>query len=306
MRIRMPIGALMIGALLAAVGCSPPPARSDTAIASSAALQSIADWKATYRPPSSVRPSRLAPSPLTDAPILTLRSLPNGGSCNYDAKLLVPDLAVYADGRVIASATDATGFFCAAVPTFRMGRSDVAALRALVEKYLRSKESAVDLSDNPNVADGVLTRLEYLGTDGTRRSITVDALHETEVMPDGQRVARIAFRDLVNRITTSARADRGPWVPRRVMVVKPDASISSDGQATPWPVAVTPELRRLMNGPAGGCLTVTGSAAATVLAAAQAKPTAAGPWTVDGKRTFLAIGVTLDGLRPCSPVVIGQ
>ena len=70
---------------------------------------------------------------------------------------------MYADGRVIASATDATGFFCAAVPTFRMGRSDVAALRALVEKYLRSKESAVDLSDNPNVADGVLTRLEYLG-----------------------------------------------------------------------------------------------------------------------------------------------
>ncbi len=108
MRARSNVLALLIAAVLTAVGCSPPSGR-DAAAAGSASLQSIVDWKATYVPPSTIRPSTPTPPPLTDAPILTLRRLPNGPTCDYDPALLVPSLAVYADGRVIAPTGHASG-----------------------------------------------------------------------------------------------------------------------------------------------------------------------------------------------------
>lgn len=153
--------------------CSPdrgrlhlPPSGRDAAAAGSASRQSIVDWNATYVPPSTIRPSTPTPPPLTDAPILTLRRLPNGPTCDDDPALLVPSLAVYADGRVIAPTGHAIGYLCDAVPAFRAGRTDVVTLRAAVKKYLSTEGANLDISKSENVADGGLTRLEYTAADG--------------------------------------------------------------------------------------------------------------------------------------------
>ena len=307
------VAALMLGAglILAGCGAAPSPggdpatAAGSGAAGASASLQAIIDWKATFVPPTTIRPSILAPPPLSDAPILTLRELPNGPSCDYDPALLVPSLAVYGDGRVIAPATQAIGFYCDEVPSFRTGHADVVALRAAVEAYLNSGAPAIDISKSENVADGGLTRLEYTAADGRRSSITADALEYHGQLTEKE-AARVALRKVIATITRLARTGAGKWEPSRVLVVTTNPATNGDDVVAPWPVPVTPELRRLLAGGHQGCTTVTGPAATTLLAAARKKPTVASPWTIEGKRQLLAIGVTLDGLRTCAPVTEGR
>ncbi len=192
---------------------------------------------------------------------------------------------------------------CDAVPAFRAGRTDVVTLRAAVEKYLSTEGANVDISKSENVADGGLTRLEYTAADGRRFSVTADALDFHGQLPDKE-TARVALREVLATITGLAKADAGPWVPSRVMIVKLEPWRPVQPTIKAWPVTVTPELRALLAGPGGGCISMSGPDAATLLVAARSKLTAAGPWTIDGKQQPLAIGVTLEGLRTCSPVVI--
>lgn len=275
-------------------------AASSAAAAASASLQSIVDWKKTYRPPPSSRPIRLAPPPLPDAPILTVRAAPTGGSCSY-GPALAPDLVVYADGRVI-TVGKTIGFYCEGLPTFRTGRADLAGVRAAVEEYLRSDIAAIDISHTDSVADGGLTVLDYTETDRSRHRVTADALDAIEFMKGEQREARVALRKLIETIDRLAPADAGPWAPSRVTITKPEAWVprySSEHPAA-WPIPVTSEVRHLLTGAEQGCIVLGGRSAVTLLAAARERPTTAASWIIDKKPQFVDIGVVVDGLAPCA------
>lgn len=233
-------------------------------------------------------------------PMVTVSWRSTGGSC-ADEQTLVPRLVVYADGRVIRTDPGGLGQYCLPVPTFRIGHVDPAALRSHLEEYLETTTSAVDMSRAAWVADAGLTVLAYTAPDGTERLITADAVDVGLAgMTDEQRRGRVALSATIadlDELTPTTAA----WTPSTIVLVKPAEWVPrySSDQAPVWPVPISAELRQWSARDDQTCLTVTGPAATTVLDAARARSTAAATWTLDGRPSFLAVGVVLDGFPPC-------
>ncbi len=234
-------------------------------------------------------------------PVLVVRWQSTGGSCAYQSTI-VPKFVVYADGRVIRTDPNSVGQYCDPVPTFRAGHVDLAPLRSRVETYLRTKLSAVDMSHAQGVFDAGLTVLDYTSLDGSRRIIAADAIDiGVTGMTVEQRRGRVALAatiaDVAKLTPTTTR-----WTPGTVSVIKPATWVppSSSTTAPVWPIPVTTAVQRMLGGADVSCTPVTGPAANTLLTAARTRTSAAATWVIDGKPTFLAIGVVLDGFRPCA------
>ncbi|WP_353649461.1 hypothetical protein ABLG96_00380 [Nakamurella sp. A5-74] len=120
-------------------------------------------------------------------------------------------------------------------------------------------------------------------------------------MPDEQRTGRRDLAAVIAAVDAMTPAST-EWTPTSVSIVKPANPVtreSPDG-APVWPVPVTTEVQKVLDRSEGGCVTVTGPTAKRLLAAARARSTTAAMWTVNDRPEFMAIGVVLDGLGPCS------
>ena len=252
-------------------------------------------------PTAKVTPSpATTPPPPPAQPVLIIRWQSTGGSC-ADEQTLVPKLVVYADGRAIRTDPNSLGQYCEPLPSFRAGNVDLGTLRARVEAYLNTQLSKIDMSHS-QVFDAGLTVLEYTAGDGSRRSIAADAIDfGLDAMTVDQRRGRAALAATiadVDKLTPTTTR----WTPRMVSVIKPAKWVPrySSTEAPAWPIPVTPAIRQLPAGADGLCTAVAGPAAARLLTAAQTRTSAAAAWTINGRPTFLVIGVVIDGFLPCS------
>lgn len=178
--------------------------------------------------------------------------------------------------------------------------TSLGAIRARIDTYLKVQLSKIDMSHS-EVFDAGLSVLDYTAEDGSRRSIAADAIDfGLDQMTVEQRRGRTALAATiadVNRLSPTTT----PWTPSTVTVTKPAKWVPhySSTQAPAWPIPVTPAIRRLPAGGDGICTTVTGPAATKLLTAARTRTSAAAAWSINGRPTFLAIGVVIDGLLPC-------
>ena len=222
-----------------------------------------------------------------------------GGSC-ADQHTLVPKIVVYADGRAIRTDPNNLGQYCEPVPTFHTGQVDLSAVRDVVERYLKTEPSKLDMSKS-DVFDAGLTSMEYTAVDGSRRLVAADSIdYSLEYMTVEQRGGRQALAAIIAKVDQLTPTPTR-WTPTTLNIIKPADWVPrySSTQAPAWPVPVTAAVQQVSAGADENCMTLTGPDAAKLYVAARTRTSAAATWTINKQPTFLAIGVVLDGLPPC-------
>lgn len=213
----------------------------------------------------------------------------------------LPTATVYEDGRVITQGPQTLQFPGPALPNVQVSRIATAEVAALVQRAVAAGVGSASDLGQPPVADVPTTRFT-VRTDGGDRTTDVYGLMEGSGgggLTEAQKAARKKLSDLATEVTDlSAKATSteqyqpsalaayaSPWTASDVTLGK-QAEVAWPGQTLPGTTVGGAELNM-------GCVTVTGDATATVLAAA-AKANAATPWTSAGKRWSLV-------LRPILP-----
>ena len=227
------------------------------------------------------------------ADALMLRIERFGGFAAPDQMLgRLPDVSVYGDGRLITQGPQVMIYPGPALPNVQVQRLDPATVRALAGKAGDAGvRPGVDLGQ-PGVADAPTTRITVASSGGIR---TLDVVALTEARPDDprltpeQRAARAKLAAFVQEVSdlsaASGVSESQPYRPTAVAALALPYVRASDGLPNPpapvaWP---GPALPGELLGARTGCVTVSGSAAGDVLAAATTA-TAITPWTSAGKR----------------------
>ncbi len=225
----------------------------------------------------------------------------------------IPSISVYGDGRVISEGPTTLIYPGPALPNLQVhpiAPEDVSTL--LESARAAGVDGAVDFG-TPALADVPTTRFTVRGPNGTEQ-IDVPALTEaggdaSGLTPD-QRAARTQLRAFV----TSLTSDSGPLAPTQGASAQPYVPTMLAGITEPytdpeglgqpevaWPGPTLPgEPLGTANGP--GCVTVTGDALQTLLAAA-AEATAAAPWTSDGKSWLVQLRPLLPNETSCGDLL---
>jgi hypothetical protein len=206
----------------------------------------------------------------------------------------VPDLTVYADGRVIAPGPVIAIYPGPALPNIQVQTVTPQAVRALVGLAIAARVGAAVDFGQPRVSDGTSTRITVLTSAGKQVS-TVYMLGMDNGLTADQRAARAPLRDLLAKLGDlpgTLGADQvgpsSPYAPNALAAVdSPWVDVPGAGGLTEpeqaWP---GPPLPGDKIGPSGGnlsCVTVSGPQLATVLDAAQ-HANELTPWTWGGGR----------------------
>ncbi len=234
----------------------------------------------------------------------------------------IPALSVYGDGRVISEGPTILIYPGPALPNLQVhpiAPEDVSTL--LESARAAGVDGAVDFG-TPALADAPTTRFTVRGANGTEQ-IDVPALTEAGDDAPGltadQRAARTRLRAFVASLTgesgllAPAKGDSAkPYVPTAVAGI---TDLPAEGSAArgdspsdvvfdinnPWPGPTLPgEPLGSGNGP--GCVTVTGDALQTLIAAAAGE-TATTPWTSDGKNWTVQLRPLLPDETSCGDLV---
>jgi hypothetical protein len=242
----------------------------------------------------------------------------------------LPVVSIYADGRVIDEGPAPARFPGPALPDVRVRWISPADVRALVNRAVAAGVSDTTDLGRPGVIDAATTRITVV-TDSGAHVRDVYALAEAgrpPVVTGGgygppptyqvrglsaeQQAGRARLLDLV-RALTDLPATLGAGAVGPATVYQPTAVaavVTSSGpgpqeppqQARPWPGPALPG--QPLPGPAGvTCVTATGQAAATVLAAARTANQFT-PWTAaDGRQWWVAFRPLLPGETGCADLV---
>lgn len=312
------LAAVAMAVTLSACTSSPPPAPSPVRITSSATTgdkstdssdvaSSSVTSAATSLPEPSRRPARLTGPGSDDRPLAVLRQVPTGGiACAY-AKTLLPTLALYADGAVLTGPA-AAGFYCSKTPSLSAGWIDPGWATARLNAFFSSANSRTDmvkLSGTVDVADGTTTTLTYFSPGGASTTVSayvLDMEGQLGTLAIDQARARTALKSLITDLTSKVGSTT-PWTARSVNVVKPARSDLPHGDQPPpaqWPLPPSDALTKtLLSAPDGYCTVVYGRDAAALLKAQQNRTTLS-PWKISGKTIFVAVGMVIPGIDPCS------
>jgi len=262
-----------------------------------AATAALALLSACARPGdgAGAAPDVSSPAPLTapaTADGLVLRMTRQGGFVPVETVPgRVPEVSVYADGRVVTPGPQIQIYPGPAVPNLEVTDIGAAAAAELVRRAEAAGVRTGADFGQPGVADAPDTRIDVI-TGGGPQSVTVPALGQAA--PDDPRLTP-PQRDARAKLTTfteelRALGDRGeakPYRPAAVAALAQPYSAPDDGlPARPLPVAWPgPPLPgpALSPGVKLGCVTATGAEAAAVLAAAgEANQNT--PWTSGAER----------------------
>ena len=253
----------------------------------------------------SPEPSGSASPP--DGNALMLRIEQYGGFAGPELTLgRLPQVSVYADGRVIAPGPQIMIYPGPALPNLQVGRIDRAKLTGLVNRAAELVRAGADVGE-PAIADAPTTRIT-VADQGILRSLDVVGLPEAP--PDdprltpAQRTARAklaAFATDVAELSGAGGAETQAYRPTAVAALarpylRGDDGLPSAPAAVPWP---GPALPGETLGASTGCVTVSGAAAAEVLAAAANANTRT-PWTSGGRQWTVVFRPLLPDETSCA------
>lgn len=225
----------------------------------------------------------------------------------------IPSVSVYGDGRVISEGPTTLIYPGPALPNLQVHPIDPEDVSTLLESARAAGvDGAVDFG-TPTLADAPTTRFTVRGANGTEQ-IDVPALTEAGDDAPGLTADQRAARTRLRAFVTSLTSDSGPLAPTQGDSAQPYVPTMLAGIAEPytdpeglgqpevaWPGPTLPgEPLGADTGP--GCVTVTGDALQTLLAAA-AETTAAAPWTSDGKSWMVQLRPLLPDETNCGDLV---
>lgn len=225
----------------------------------------------------------------------------------------IPSISVYGDGRVISEGPTILIHPGPALPNLQVHPIAPEAVSTLLESARAAGvDGAVDFG-TPALADAPTTRFTVRGANGTEQ-IDVPALAEAGGDAPGLTADQQAARTRLRAFVASLTGDSGPLTPAKGDSAKPYVPTAVAGVAEPftnpenlgqpevaWPGPALPgEPLGSGNGP--GCVTVTGDALQTLLAAA-AEATAASPWTSNGKSWVVQLRPLLPDETSCGDLV---
>jgi hypothetical protein len=243
-----------------------------------------------------------APAPV-DAGAVAIRVEYLGGYVSaMEIAARSPLVSVYGDGRVIADGPVPTGYPGPALPNVQEWRISPGEVAALAQRVLAADGDF----GRPSVTDMPDTRFTVTTPDGVRQ-VTVYALtvddRPAASLTDAQRAARAELLDVLTDLTDPPDESAAYKVASVAVFSLPYREPDPPDRAAPpvaWPGPALPGDRV---GPdaAVGCVTVTGDAAATVLAAA-ATASQATPWTAAGRTWYLKFRPLLPDESSCADV----
>lgn len=219
----------------------------------------------------------------------------------------LPDVSVYADGRMITQGPQILIYPGPALPNVQVQTLAKATVDALVTKAANAGIGAgADYGNPGSIADAPTTRVTVGRGQGGTRSVDVVAL--SEARPDdprltqAQRDARAKLAAFVREVTDLSAAAGVPE-PRAyrstamAAIARPyrGDGLPSKPPAIAWPGPALPG-RQLGT---AGCVTVTGTQLAAVLAAAG-KANAMTPWTSGGEEWVVAFRPLLPDEHGCA------
>jgi hypothetical protein len=235
-------------------------------------------------------PGAGAPPPDGDAPVLRVRQ--EGGFVPPEQIVgRIPDVSVYADGRMITQGPQIAIYPGPALPNLLVRQLDEAATGKLIDDAVAAGvRTGADLG-SPGVADAPTTRIDVV-RDGVTSTVSAMALREA--MPDdpaltaGQRAARAQLAAFLARLDEMAAAPgQQPYEAQTLAALATAYTAPDDGlprQPGPiaWPGPALPG-EYLNPNVKVGCVTATGAERDAVLAAVK-DANQNTPWGSGGNR----------------------
>jgi hypothetical protein len=245
-------------------------------------LGACARTDAVGAPGASGSPDPSASTAPAPADQLVLRVEQTGGFVGPNARVgRLPQVSVYADGRVITQGPQVAIYPGPALPNVLVQQASPVTVDELVAKG-KQLGAAGDLG-RPRVSDATTTTLTVDG-----RTIQAYALNEAQpsdpALTAAQREARAKLTAFIDQISGLSDAKgmpaAQPYRPTAVAVLSTPwvkSELPTQPPAVAWPGPALPG-QYLQAGAKLGCLTVTGADADKVLAAAE-KANQQTPWT---------------------------
>jgi hypothetical protein len=215
----------------------------------------------------------------------------------------IPEVSVYADGRVIT-----TGPVPAIYPGPALPNAQVVMISQAKLQELREKGQAAGVRNGtdfgrPNVADAPTTRVT-LGD----QSVVVEALQQSQpddpMLTPAQREARAkltAYVKTLSDLPVSAGSASRPYAPEAVAVLARPWQKPTDGTQSPQKAWPGPALPGTYVNPSFkvGCVVAAGADKDKVLAAAK-DATAITPWTAGGDKYLITFRPLLPDEKGCA------
>ncbi len=219
----------------------------------------------------------------------------------------LPQISVYADGRVLSEGPVTAIYPGPALPNVQVVQVDEATVQGLVEQAMAAGVAETADLGMPPIADATSTRFTVVTPGGTyvrEAYALMESLGADGELTAEQREGRAALTGLLDALTAPTEGASEGYVPAGLAVLaRPWTDADADSEpAQPdvaWP---GPALPGEAFEPALGlsCLTVSGADTATVLEAARAA-TSRTPWVAsDGSRWALTFRPLLPHETGCT------
>ena len=247
---------------------------------------------------------------------LVIRADSSGGFVSPDRTVgTLPQVSVYADGRVITEGPVPAIYPGPALPNVQVQQLSPDQVRQLVRQGLEAGVRSGTDFGRPNVADAPTTRVTVRSAEGTQ-TVAVEALNEAQaddpMLTDQQESARNKLAAYVAKLTGLSGADGMPaavaYQPETMAALaRPWVAPGSDDPKSPdvaWPGPRLPGTY-LNEAFKIGCVEVTGADLDKVLTAAR-KANALTPWTQGSAKYLITFRPLLPDEEGCATFKVGR
>jgi hypothetical protein len=256
------------------------------------------------------QPSGSSGKPAANADDLVVRSESYGGFVPPNLTVgRLPEISVYADGRVISEGPVPAIYPGPALPNLQVTTISQAKIQEIVRQgQAAGVRNGADFG-RPNVADAPTTKIT-LG----KQSVAVEALQQSQpddpMLTPAQRDARTklaAYVKSLSELTLAGGSASQPYAPEAVAVLARPWQKPTDGTQSPAKAWPGPALPGTYVNPSFkiGCVTVTGADKDTVLAAAK-DATSITPWTSGKDKYLITFRPLLPDEKGCGVLMKGN
>lgn len=216
----------------------------------------------------------------------------------------MPVISVYGDGRVITEGVVTAIYPGPALPATELRKISRDEVAALVRRALAAGVGSATDFGRPGVIDAADTQFTVATTDGVKET-SVYSLDQVDDRPqgqltEGQRAARTKLRTFLDELREPAGESQRYPVSSLAVVSIPYTEPKEPPVLAPvaWTGPALPGEPLGTNG-SMGCVSVSGDAAKTALAAAESAKSVT-PWTSGGKSYFIRFRPLLPHEKGCA------